>query len=99
MHRWNASRGQHLADMIAQQAASRIAITTLPTDVLSCIVLHIQENAWQRDQRLGDVAALRSTCRSLRNAVDASVTCAAFHANVEVAELRSTIVRCDGECT
>ena len=99
MHRWNASRGQHLADITARQAASRTTITTLPTDVLSCILRHIQEDAWLRDQRLDDVAALRSTCRSLRNAVDASVTCAAFHANVEVDELRSTVRRCDGECT
>ena len=83
---------------MAHQAASRITITTLPTDVLSCIVRHIQENALQRDQRLDDIAALRSTCRSLRNAVDATVTSATFHPNLEVAELRSTIHRCSGEC-
>ena len=84
---------------MAHQAASRITITTLPTDVLSCIVRHIQENALQHDQGLDDTAALRSTCRSLRSAVDASVTSAMFHPNVEVDELRSTVRRCDGGCT
>jgi F-box domain len=82
---------------MAHQAASRVTITTLPTDVLSCIVRHIQGDICKRDQGLDDIAALRSTCRSLRSAVDASVTYATFHANVDVAELRSTVHRCDGE--
>ena len=72
-------------------------LTTLPTDVLSCIVRHIQGDICRRHQALDDVAALRSTCRLLRSAVDASVTCAAFHANVDVAELRNTAHRCDGK--
>ena len=88
-----------LADIMAHQAGSRTAITTLPTDVLSCIVRRIQENALQHDQRLDDVAALRSTCCSVRNTVDASVTSATFNPNVEVDELRSTVRRCDGGCT
>jgi F-box domain len=83
---------------MTHQAALRITITTLPTDVLSCIVRHIEEAALPRDQRLNFVAALRSTCRSLRNAVDASVTHATFHPNVNVAELRSTVHRYDGGC-
>lgn len=92
-----ASRGHHPADIMAHQAASRTTITTLPTDVLSCIVHHIQENALQRDQRLDNVAALRTTCRSMHNAVDATVTHATIHPNVDVAELRSIVHRCDGE--
>ena len=84
---------------MACQAAPHIMITTLPTDVLSCIVRHIQEDICKRDQGLDHIAALRSTCHSLRSAVDASVTHAAFHANVDVAELRSSVHRCVGEWT
>ena len=49
-------------------------ITSLPTDVLSCIVQHLQQDVGQRDQTLDDIAALRSMCRSLRLAVDVTVT-------------------------
>jgi hypothetical protein len=68
-------------------------ITTLPTHVLSCIVGHLQQDAWQRHQRLSDVAALRSVCHLLRDAVDHIVTHAAVHAYVDIAQLR----RCTGD--
>ena len=74
-----------------------MTITTLATQVLSCIVGHLQQDAWQRDQRLRDVAALRSVCHLLRNAVDHIVTHAAFHAYVDVAQLLSSIRRCTGD--
>jgi hypothetical protein len=84
---------------MAQQAASHITITTLPTDMLSCIVRLIQTEDLHLDRQLDDVAALRSTYRSLRNAVDVSVTCATIHSNMIFVELRSTVRRCDGEWT
>ena len=82
---------------MADAAAPRMTIVDLPKNVLSCVVRHLQQDAWQRDQRLDDVAALRSVCRSLRHAVDSVVTHAAFHANVGVVELRSTIRCCTGD--
>ena len=71
-------------------------IISLATDVLSCIVQHLQQDAWQRDEKLDDVAALRSVCRSLRLAVDTSVTISKFHPNVGGAELCNTTCRCTG---
>ena len=72
-------------------------LTNLPTDVLSCIIQHLQQDAGQRDQTLDDIAALRSVCRSLRLATDLLVTHANFRANTDVAELRSMTRRCPGD--
>ena len=74
-----------------------MTITNLPTDVLSCIIQHLQQDIGQRDQTLDDVAALRSTCRSLRHAMDPTVTHARFHLNVDVEELRNVTRRCTGD--
>jgi hypothetical protein len=74
-----------------------MTITNLPTDMLSCIIQHLQQDVWQRDQILDDVASLRGTCRSLRLATDVLVTHARFHANIDVAGLRSMIRRCPGD--
>ena len=86
---------------MGHQAAPHVTITSLPTDVLGCIVQHIQQDAWQRDQKLDDVAALRGVCRFLRHAVDLVLMHATIHINVGVAELRSVVRRCRGayECT
>jgi F-box domain len=73
-----------------------MTITNLPTDVLRCIVQHLQQDAWQRDRPLDDIAALRSVCRSLCRAVDLTATHAKFHANIDVEELRSVTRRCTG---
>ena len=73
-------------------------ITDLPADVLSCIMQHLQQDAWDREQPLDDVAALRSVCRSLCRAVDLTVTHAKLHANMDVGELRSMTRRCTGAC-
>jgi hypothetical protein len=75
-----------------------LTITNLPTDVLSCIIQHLQQDFGQRDQTLDDIAALRSMCRSLRHAVDVTVTHANFHANIDVEELRKATRRCTGNC-
>ena len=77
-----------------------MTITNLPTDVLSCIIQHLQQDIGQRDQTLArdDVAALRSTCRSLRHAMDLLVTHASFYSYVDVEELRSVTRRCTGDC-
>jgi hypothetical protein len=74
-----------------------MTITNMPTDVLSCIIQHLQQDVGQRDQTLDDIAALRSVCRSLRLASDLFVTHANFHANIDVAELRSTTRRLPGD--
>jgi hypothetical protein len=74
---------------MADQPSPHITLAELPADILSCITRHMQQDAWHRDQKLDDVATLRSVCRSLRRAVDVSVT----HANVDAAELRSTAQR------
>lgn len=68
--------------------APRITISTLPTDVLTFVLHNIDQE---------DVAALRCVCRSLRLAVDLTVTHATFHPNVDAAELGSTTQRCTGE--
>jgi F-box domain len=68
-----------------------LTISNLPTDVFSCIMQHLQEDAWQQDQPLDDVAALRSVCRSLRHAVDLTVTHARFHPHI-----RSMAFSCTG---
>jgi hypothetical protein len=68
----------------------------LPTDVLSRIIRHLQEDGWQQDSSLDDVAALRSTCCSLRHAVDQLVTYANIHANTDAEALRSMTRRCAG---
>lgn len=73
-----------------------LTISNLPTDVLSCIIQHLQQDVGQRDQTLDDSAALRSMCRSLRHAVDVTVTHASFHANIDVEELRTVTRRCTG---
>ena len=72
-------------------------ITDLPKDVLSCIVRHLQHDAWQ-DQTLADIAALRSVCRSLRHAVDVTVTHARFHPYTDIEALRNVTSRCKGDC-
>jgi hypothetical protein len=74
-----------------------VTVAGLPADVFSCIVWHLQGDAWQRDQMLDDVAAMRSVCRLLRLAVDRHVTHAKFHANIALAELRSMTCRCARE--
>ncbi len=74
-----------------------MVITDLPTDVLSRIISHLQEDGWRRNYLLDDVAALRSVCRSLRHATDLLVTHAKFHANIDVEALRSIIRRCAGD--
>jgi F-box domain len=76
-----------------------MTITNLPTDVLSCIIQHLQQDIGQRDQTLDDVAALRSVCRSLRLATDLHVTHVNFHARIDVDELRSVTRRFLGEQT
>ena len=68
-----------------------MTFTNLPADVLGCIIQHLQEDGWQKNQMLDDVAALRSVCRSVRLATDLLVTHANFHANIDVTELRSVI--------
>jgi hypothetical protein len=82
---------------IMAHQAPRMTIINLPTGVLSCVLRQLQEAAWQRDQKPEDVAALRSVCRSLHAAVDASVTHLTFHANADAAELHSTVNRCTGD--
>jgi F-box domain len=72
-------------------------ITNLPTDALSCIIQHVQQDAVQWEQTLDDIAALRSVCRSLRHAVDLIATHAKFHANTDVEELRRMTSRCTGD--
>jgi F-box domain len=74
-----------------------LTFINLPTDVLGCIIRHLQEDGWQRARALDDVAALRSVCRSLRLATDLHVTHANFHANINVAELRSMTRRLPGD--
>lgn len=74
-----------------------MTITNLPTDVLSCIIRHLQEDGWQRGKTLDDIAALRSVCRSLRIATDVLVTHAKFHAFTDATDLRSLIRRCPGD--
>jgi F-box domain len=85
-----------MADYMMPRKPS-MTFTNLPTDVLSCIIQHLQEDGWQRNQTLDDVAALRSVCRSLRLATDLLVTHANFHANIGVDELRSMLRRCPGD--
>jgi hypothetical protein len=72
-------------------------ITNLPTDVLSCIIQHLQGDGCQRTRALDDIAALRSTCRSLRLDTDLRVMHARFHANIDAPGLRSMIRRCAGD--
>lgn len=74
-----------------------MTITDMPTDVLSCIIRHIQEDSWQRERSLDDVAALRSTCQWLRRATDLLVTHVNFHASTDAASMLSTVRRCTGE--
>ena len=74
-----------------------MTITSLPGDVLGCIIRHLQEDGWQRGRVLDDIAALRSVCRSLRLAIDLRVTHANFHANIRVADLRSMTRRFPGD--
>ena len=76
---------------------SSMTITDLPTDVLSCIIQHVQQDVGQGDQTLDDIAALRGVCRSLRLATEQLVTQASFHANLQVAELRRMTCRCTGD--
>ena len=73
-----------------------LTITGLATDVLSCVMQHLQQDidVRLRDQTLDDIAALRSMCRSLRHAMDLLVTHAKFHANADIAELYSMTHRC-----
>jgi hypothetical protein len=73
-----------------------MTITDLPTDVLTGIMRYLQEDGWQQDYSLDDVAALRSTCRSLRHAIGLAAIHAKFHANIDVEELRSVTRRCTG---
>lgn len=72
-------------------------IKDLPTDVLSRITSHLQEDGWRRNHSLDDVAALRSVCRSLRHATDLLVTHAKLHVNIDVEALRSIIRRRAGD--
>jgi hypothetical protein len=74
------------------QAAPCVTITDLPALALSCIVQHIRQGDRPREERQGDVAALRSVCRWLRSAVDPVVTHARIHVSVGLSEL-CTITR------
>jgi F-box domain len=76
---------------------SSMTITDLPTDVLTGIMRHLQEDGWQQDYSLDDVAALRSTCRSLRHATDMLVTHAKFPTYIDADELHSVTRRCAGD--
>ena len=79
------------------QHQALMTITDLPTDVLSCVVDNLQQDIGQEDRTLDDIAALRSVCRSLRHAVDLTVTHAKFHPHVDDEALRSMTRRCAGE--
>ena len=74
-----------------------MSIIDLPTDVLSCVVLYLQQDNWQRNQQLDDIAALRSVCRLLHLAVDLAVTHATLHGNAGVAELVDIACRSNGD--
>lgn len=82
---------------MAHQAARCMSIVDLPTDVLGCIVRHLQPKNWQCNRKLDDVAALRRVCRSLRLAVDLAVTHARVHGNASVAELVDIVRRSKGD--
>jgi F-box domain len=90
----HASSGN--SGVMVHQAARCLTISNLPTDVLSCIVNQLQQDDWQHAQLLDGIAALRSVCRSLRAAVDLTVTHAAFHDNAGDPELRTIFRRCTG---
>lgn len=84
--------------IMAHLAPLHMTITHLPTDVLSCIVSHLQQDALHLDQQLDDVAALRSVCRFLRLAVDLVVmTHATLHSNAGAAELSDIARRSQGD--
>jgi hypothetical protein len=72
-------------------------ITDLSADALSRIMVHLKENGWQRDDALDEVAALRSTCHSLRLATDLLVTHANLHRSIDATGMRSIIRRCSGD--
>jgi hypothetical protein len=84
---------------MAHQAAPCVTTVDLPADVLIHLVKHLQQDDWQRGQMLGTVAALRSTSRSLRHAVDVGVMHATFHENAGASDVRSTVHRCPGNNT
>jgi hypothetical protein len=75
---------------------SHILLTELPEDLLSCIAQHLQQDVGRWDWTLGDVAALRSVCRSLRHFTDRTATHAKFHPHVDVEGLRRVTSRCAG---
>jgi F-box domain len=73
--------------MLVVQAASQTTLIDLPVELLQCIVRHAEQH---------DIAALRSVCRLLRAVVDANVTHARLHRNMEAVELRAVTRRCKG---